>query len=66
MGGFFFTCFRIGFGTSDNEEGCAEEDGCVESCRRALKVEMNSMDCGDSPRRLLKWSAASCLDKDSA
>jgi hypothetical protein len=58
-------------GTSDveDEEAAAEEDGVVEgfvSCRRALNVEMNSIDCGDSPSRLLKCSAASCFDNVEA
>ena len=33
----------------------------VGSCRRELKEDMNSIHCGESPRRALKCSAASCF-----
>ncbi len=49
MGGF-----RIDLGTWDGADNCEDVDVEVGSCRRELKLEMNSIDCGDSPRRLLK------------
>lgn len=36
------------------------------SWRLELKEEMNSIDCGDSPKRLLKCSAASALERVEA
>lgn len=68
-GAFFFAGLRMLLGTPeasfDAEVACDFE---VEagSCRRELKEEINSMDCGDSPSRLLKWSAASCFDNVAA
>jgi len=42
------------FGTPDDTfEGC-EFGVDVGSCLRELKEEINSIECGDSPRRLLK------------
>lgn len=54
MGGFFLGCFRAVRGTSETEDAGVEADGGAMSCLRELNVEMNSMDCGDSPSRLLK------------
>ena len=57
-------------GTPDMSFDCVVDCGFEEveagSCRRALKVEMNSMDCGDSPRRLVKCSLASCFESVAA
>jgi hypothetical protein len=66
MGAFFLGCFRVDFGTSDGAEALEELAVVVGFWRRELKLEMNSMDCGDSPRRLLKWSAASCFERVAA
>jgi hypothetical protein len=67
-GAFFFGA-RVDFGTAED----AEEEASVVTAlawlvveefdagwRRELKEDMNSIDAGDSPRRLLKCSAASC------
>jgi hypothetical protein len=65
MGAFFFGCLRVGFGTPEDsfDVAAGTEEG---ACRRELKDEMNSIDCGDSPSKLLKWSAASCFDNVEA
>lgn len=59
----------MGFGTPDDSDGWDEDPACgfeFGFCRRELKDEMNSIDCGDSPSKLLKWSAASCLESVAA
>lgn len=70
MAAFFFFGLAGRLGTpSTSDAGC--ETGCelvagagagLGSWRRELKVDMNSMACGESPRRFLKWSAASALE----
>ncbi len=56
---------RAGLGTpEDSFDGPEDCDLDSEiSCLLELKEDMNSIDCGDSPRRLLKCSAASCFDR---
>lgn len=60
---------RVLLGTPEvSFEGGVACDFDVEagSCRRELKEDMNSIDWGVSPRRLLKWSAASSFDNVAA
>jgi hypothetical protein len=60
-------CLRVVLGTPLSFDGDgAEEDGCdiagaVGSFRRALNEDINSIACGDSPRKSLKCSIACCL-----
>lgn len=64
-GAFFFLGPRTGLGTLAERSSCAcaeEEEVEAGSLRRELKEDMNSIDCGDSPRMPLKWSAALCLE----
>ena len=70
-----FLDLRVDFGTasvvSDDEAG-AEPDAAddsvavVGSFRRELKDEMKSTAWGESPSRLLKWEAASGLEREAA
>lgn len=56
-GAFFFAGLRMLLGTPElSFESCVASDFDLEagSCRRELKEDMNSIDCGVSPRRLLK------------
>jgi hypothetical protein len=56
-------------GTPENSFPCEVDCGFgLEggSCRRELNEEMNSIDWGDSPSRLLKCSAASSLERLAA
>ena len=68
-GAFFFGALRVDLGTPEDSFACEVdcdfefEDG---SCRRELNEEMNSIDWGDSPSRLLKCSAASSLERLAA
>lgn len=66
---------RFDFGTasgrSDDEGGAGPAAGdkpiAVEgSFRRELKDEMKSTAWGESPSRLLKWAAASGLEREAA
>lgn len=64
-GAFFLGVLRLVLGTPDASfDGVAVRDVEAEagSLRLELKEDINSMDWGDSPRRLLKWSAAPCFD----
>lgn len=68
-GAFFLGALRVLLGTPEDSDGCDEEDACgleFGFCRRELKEDINSIDWGDSPNRLLKWSAASCLESVAA
>ena len=59
---------RVGFGTPGSaawEVDC-DADDAVGSPRRELNDDINSIDCGDSPKRLLKCSAASCFERVNA
>lgn len=59
-GAFFLGCLLLGLGTPEfsldwDEEACAcGFDDDAGSLRRELKDEMNSIDCGESPRSCLK------------
>jgi hypothetical protein len=56
-GAFFLAGLRVLLGTPEvSFDAGVACDFEVEagSCRRELKEEINSIDCGDSPRRLLK------------
>jgi hypothetical protein len=56
-GVFFFFGPRVGLGTPPDRSSCGvcrEEVGGLGSFRRALKEDMNSIDCGESPRMPLK------------
>lgn len=60
---------RLLFGTPEDSDDWDGGAGCgfaAGFCRRELKDEMNSIDWGDSPRRLLKCSAASCGESVAA
>jgi hypothetical protein len=52
----------------DCEGACARGGVCeaLGSLRRELKEDMNSIEAGDSPSRLLKCSAASCFERVAA
>ena len=54
-GAFFFFAARTGLGTPESDcVVCSDSGFEAGSLRRELKEEMNSIDCGDSPRRFLK------------
>lgn len=69
-GGFFFFGPRRFLGTASISELCPELGAVAEevegSARRALKEEMKSITWDESPRRLLKCSAASALERVDA
>lgn len=71
IGAFFFFGPRVDFGTPVDVEACADVCVCVcicgvdltvGSCLLELNVDINSILPGDSPRRLLKCSAAAGLE----
>lgn len=74
MPGFFFLGCCLDFGTalgvSGLEVGAELEEGPgalpAGSFRRELKEAMKSIAWGESPRRLLKWDAASGLERERA
>lgn len=54
-GGFFFLSARAGRGTPESDcVVCSDSGFEAGSLRRELKEAINSIDCGDSPRKLLK------------
>jgi len=67
MGFLAFAGRRVVRGTSDWLEDGVEEDGAgLAGCgfgRRLLKDEMNSRDCGESPRMFCKCSAAAGFER---
>jgi hypothetical protein len=66
MSAFFFLGRGALLGTPSDKSCWGVDCGMefeVGLCLRELKEEMNSIDWGDSPRRLLKCSAASCLER---
>ena len=74
-GGFVFLFFlpgpefELGLGVSDGDSrgfSCwrkVEEPADVGSSRLALNAEINSNAAGESPRRFLRWSAPSSLER---
>lgn len=74
MAAFFFFGFAGRLGTPSTSEAgwevgwerVAGAGAGLGSWRRELKLDMNSMACGESPKRFLKWSAASTLESEFA
>lgn len=73
MPGFFFLGCRLDLGTalgvSGRDVGAELAEGLgapAGSLRRELKEAIKSMAWGESPRRLLKWEAASGLERERA
>ena len=67
MGAFFLGALRCVFGTPASEEftvwGAGVGFAGVGACLRELKEDINSIDWGDSPRRLVKCDTASCFER---